>query len=150
MKIYLARKAGKPTFYDFSPKTVARDQGHSDPETIYDTMLPQGVSENQILDSFHDTFQRIAKKLIRLRICAGWFAPLLFLNPRRQVFSHRGPYNIGFMVLHLRAELTCKGFEMSRYEGLCNYFVSSNGHQWNRLVSDLHKKAFADCIINNN
>ena len=51
------------------------------------------------------------------------------------------------MLLHLRAELTCKGFEMSRYEGLCNYFVSSNGHQWNRLVSELHKKAFADCII---
>ena len=52
MKIYLARKAGKPTFYDFPPKTVARDQGHSDPETIYDTMLPQGVSPNKILDSY--------------------------------------------------------------------------------------------------
>ena len=52
MKIYLARKAGKPTFNDFFPKTVARDQGHSDPETIYDNMLPQGVSTNQILDSY--------------------------------------------------------------------------------------------------
>ena len=42
------------------------------------------------------------------------------------------------------------GFEMSQYEGLCSYFVSSKGHQWNRLVSDLHKKALADCIIDNN
>ena len=91
--------------------------------------------------------KRIAKALIRLRICAGWFAPLVFVNPRarRQVFSRRGPYNIWFMLLHLRAELTCKGFE-SRYEGLCNYFVSSNGHQGNRLVSE----ALADCIIDNN
>ena len=31
---------------------MARDQGHSDPETIYDTMLPQGVPTNQILDSY--------------------------------------------------------------------------------------------------
>ena len=92
--------------------------------------------------------KQLAKTLISLRICAGWFAPLLFVKPRRQVLSRRDPYNIGFMLLHLRAELTCKGLEMSQYEGLCNYFVSLNGHQWNRLVSDLHKKAFADCIIN--
>ena len=39
-------------FLRFFPKTVARDQGHSDPETINDTMLPQGVSTNQILDSY--------------------------------------------------------------------------------------------------
>ena len=52
MKSTRLRKAGEPTFYDFFPKTVARDQGHSDPETIYDTMLPQGVSTNQILDSY--------------------------------------------------------------------------------------------------
>ena len=84
--------------------------------------------------------KRITKALIRLRICADWFAPLFLVYPRRQVFSRRRPYNIGFMLLHLMAELTCKEFEMSRYEGLCNYFVSSNGHQWNRLVSDLHKK----------
>ena len=29
--------------------------------------------------------------LIRLRGCAGWSAPVLFANPRRQVFSCRGP-----------------------------------------------------------
>ena len=35
--------------------------------------------------------KRIAKALISLRGCAGWSAPLLFANPRRQVFSRRGP-----------------------------------------------------------
>ena len=36
--------------------------------------------------------KRITKALIRLRRCAGWSAPVLFANPRRQVFSRRGPY----------------------------------------------------------
>ena len=31
--------------------------------------------------------------MIRLRECAGWSAPVLFANPRKQVFSRRGPYN---------------------------------------------------------
>ena len=30
--------------------------------------------------------KRMTKALIRLRGCAGWSAPLLFANPRRQVF----------------------------------------------------------------
>ena len=34
---------------------------------------------------------QITKALIRLRGCAGWFAPVLFANPRRQVFLCRGP-----------------------------------------------------------
>ena len=34
---------------------------------------------------------RKTKALIRLPRCAGWSAPVLFANPRRQVFSHRGP-----------------------------------------------------------
>ena len=33
----------------------------------------------------------ITKALIRLRVCAGWSAPLLFAYSRRQVFSRRGP-----------------------------------------------------------
>ena len=37
--------------------------------------------------------KRITKVPIRLCICAGWSAPVLFANPRRQVFSRRGPYN---------------------------------------------------------
>ena len=32
------------------------------------------------------------KALTRLRGCAGWSAPVLFTNPRRQGFSRRGPY----------------------------------------------------------
>ena len=35
---------------------------------------------------------QIKKALIRLRVCAGWSVPLLFANPRRQVFSHQGPF----------------------------------------------------------
>ena len=38
--------------------------------------------------------KRITKALIRLRECAGWSAPVLFANPRRQVFSRRGPNDI--------------------------------------------------------
>ena len=36
--------------------------------------------------------KRITKALIRLRVCAGWSAPVLFANLQRQVFSRRGPY----------------------------------------------------------
>ena len=35
--------------------------------------------------------KRITKVLIRLRGCAGWSAPLLLANPRRQVFLCHGP-----------------------------------------------------------
>ena len=37
--------------------------------------------------------KRITKALIRLRGCAGWSAPVLFANPRRQVFLRQGPYD---------------------------------------------------------
>ena len=38
--------------------------------------------------------QRITKALIRLCVCAGWSASLLFANPRRQVLSRQGPYSL--------------------------------------------------------
>ena len=38
--------------------------------------------------------KQITKALIRLRGCSGWSAPVLFANPRRQVFSQRGPYKV--------------------------------------------------------
>ena len=38
------------------------------------------------------SIKRITKALIRLCICAGWSAPLLFANHRRQGFSRRSPY----------------------------------------------------------
>ena len=47
------------------------------------------------LGSLHTelSVKRITKALIRLRACAGWSAPLLFANPRRQVLSRQGPYD---------------------------------------------------------
>ena len=43
--------------------------------------------------SFHMVLskKRMTKALIRLRECAGWSAPVLFANPRRQVLLRRGP-----------------------------------------------------------
>ena len=38
--------------------------------------------------------KRTTKGLIRQSRSAGWSAPLLFATLRRQVFSHRGPYNV--------------------------------------------------------
>ena len=38
--------------------------------------------------------KRITKALIRLCGRAGWSAPVLFANPRRQVFSLQGPYDV--------------------------------------------------------
>ena len=40
---------------------------------------------------------RITNVWIRLRGCAGWPAPVLFANPRRQVFSHRVPNDTLFI-----------------------------------------------------
>ena len=48
------------------------------------------ISPVASLDMIHSK-TRILKALISLRGCAGWTAPLLFANLRRQVFSRRGP-----------------------------------------------------------
>ena len=60
--------------------------------------------------------KRIIKELIRLRGCAGWSAPLLFANPRRQVFSRRGPFrpDHGIMVL-IALMLYCKRLSFGGY-----------------------------------
>ena len=42
--------------------------------------------------------KRITKAMIRLHGCTGWSAPVLFANPRRQVFSRLGP-NMAILVL---------------------------------------------------
>ena len=39
--------------------------------------------------------KRITKALISLRGCAGWSAPVLFANTRRQGFPRRGPNDNG-------------------------------------------------------
>ena len=48
---------------------------------------------------------RITKALIRLRGCAGWSAPVLFANPRRQVFLRRGPFTTKMILNVLQCEL---------------------------------------------
>ena len=55
-------------------------------ETSYKTEISLVTSLNMVLSK-----TRITKALIRLRGCAGWSAPVLFANSRKQVFSHRGP-----------------------------------------------------------
>ena len=62
----------------------------------------QGFRPSEIQTSLDIIFfkKRIIKALIRLRGCPGWSAPLLFANPRRQVFSRRGPYYLMRLLLH--------------------------------------------------
>ena len=56
--------------------------------------------------SLHMILSKKQKKaLIRLRRCAGWSAPVLFTNPRRQGFSRRGPYYAVFMIRAIVNEL---------------------------------------------
>ena len=50
------------------------------------------------LDMIHSKKQ-ITKALISLCGCAGWSAPLLFANLRRQVISRCGPYNMNIAIL---------------------------------------------------
>ena len=65
------------------------------------------------------SYKRITQALIRLRRCAGWSAPLLFVTSQRQVFSRRSPDNKE----HFYAELFCLfgsikaiGSSKSRYD----------------------------------
>ena len=70
--------------------------------------------------STYGTFlKRITKALIRLRGCAGWSAPVLFANPRRQVFSRRGPYVKCMSISQVKIE----ALNDSRLIGLCLYNV---------------------------
>ena len=55
-------------------------------EISYNIEIPLVASFGMILSN-----KQTLKALIRLCRCPGWSAPLLFANPRRQVFSRRGP-----------------------------------------------------------
>ena len=57
-----------------------------------------GVSEKASLDMVLSKKQ-ITKALISLCGWAGWSVPLLFANPRRQVFSRQGPIEIWILFL---------------------------------------------------
>ena len=54
--------------------------------------------------------KRITKVLIRLRGCAGCSAPVLFANPRKQVFSRRGLIKSEMTQWELRGILLSKAF----------------------------------------
>ena len=54
--------------------------------TTLDCLVSPAASLHMILS------KKQKKALIRLRRCAGWSAPVLFTNPRRQGFSRPGPY----------------------------------------------------------
>ena len=83
--------------------------------------------------------KRITKVLIRLRRWAGWSAPVLFANPRRQVFSRPGSYLPCFYsryMLELQLEQV-KTF-VSKVEGLakeagCKLADKSNPEKANFL-----------------
>ena len=57
-------------------------------ETSYNIQISLVGCLDIILSVKHKT-----KAMIRLCLCAGWSAPLLFTNARRQVFSRQGPYS---------------------------------------------------------
>ena len=48
------------------------------------------------------------KVLIRLRVCAGWSAPLMFVNHQRQGLSRRGPNNDWYLYILYVFEKTFK------------------------------------------
>ena len=58
--------------------------------------------------------KRTTKALIRLRECAGWSAPVLFANPRGQVFWRRGPNYVGLQDVKI---LLARLFLKSKEEG---------------------------------
>ena len=79
--------------YKIVPRREKPVVGVSDKARLKPVSLATEISREASLDMILFK-KRITKALISLRGCAGWSAPLLFANPRRQVFSHRGPYVI--------------------------------------------------------
>ena len=73
--------------------------------------------------------KRITKALIRLRGCAGWSATVLFANPRRQVFSRRGPHVTNQSNAHLaifsRSEFRNYAAEIGFFSTIIKILVSS-------------------------
>ena len=93
---------------------------------------------------------RITKALIRLRGCAGWSAPVMFANPRRQVFSPPGPY-FNEIVLNFRQVVK----EEMSYKDISFLFLSSGSHfvQGSRTVCTIqgrghHEEHFCEIILN--
>ena len=66
---------------------------------------------------------RITNALISLRGCEGWSAPLLFANPRRQVFTWRGPNNLLVVFFSLSFSIYCLALAFEHYRQV--YIVHS-------------------------
>ena len=81
----LGRVVTKPVFG--VPDKARLNPVSSATETSWKIEMSPVASLHMIL-----SIKRITKALIRLRGCAGWSAPVMFANPRRQVFSRRGPF----------------------------------------------------------
>ena len=83
---YLGLDATKPSF-------GVSDKARLKPDSSATETLNIEISPIASSDMMRSN-KRITKTLIRLRGCAGWSAPLLFANRRRQVFSRRDPFGI--------------------------------------------------------
>ena len=77
LRVYMGLVATKPVF------------GVSDKTRLKPVSSATGAPEISLKTSLDMVLfkTRIIKALIRLRGCAGWSAPVLFANPRRQIFS---------------------------------------------------------------
>ena len=71
-------------------------------ETSKNIEIPPVASLHMILFK-----KQITKALIRLRGCAGWSAPVLFANHRRQIFLRRGPYSLGTLSTPNKSPFQC-------------------------------------------
>ena len=104
--------------------------------------------------------KRITKALIRLRVCAGWSALLLFVNHRRQVFSRRGPIVLWlfmFCIISLRGcRLVCSLWLWHFLVILTYFFWTNKNLLWSTV--DLEKLyisfilplfEYCDCIFEN-
>ena len=79
--------------------------------------------------------KRITKALIRLRGCAGWSAPVLFANSRRQVISRQGqynvrysrnkPYNQSILTLTFASKAIPGNQKLLRHQTVCQMLISS-------------------------
>ena len=82
---------------------------------------------------------RISKALIRLRECAGWSAPWLFANHRRQVFSRRGPYDSRFDCWHccILPEINCRTKVLTQIRLL--HIVQSGEDPYWKVICSVYK-----------
>ena len=85
------------------------------------------------------SYKRITNSLSSLRVCAGWSAPLLFANLRRQVFWRRGiitPTKIG--IEYIRIAFPCT---------FCMRISSRNLQHWERMIPYFRFKYVRRCVF---